>query len=52
MLNSIKKDIEMIKRDQSQMNNTIWKMKNALEGMYSRLDEAEDWISNLEDKVG
>ena len=26
-------------------------MKNALEGINSRLDEEEDWISKLEDKV-
>lgn len=26
-------------------------MKNALEGINSRLDKAEDWISDLEKKV-
>ena len=26
-------------------------MNNTLEGTNSRLDEAEDWISDLEDKV-
>ena len=26
-------------------------MKNILEGINSRLDEAEDWISDLEDRV-
>ena len=30
----------------------IAEMKNTLEGIKSRLDEAEDQISNLEDKVG
>ena len=26
-------------------------MKNTLEGINSRLDEAEDWMSDMEDKV-
>ena len=29
----------------------ITERKNTLEGINSRLDEVEDWISNLEDKV-
>ena len=33
------------------MNNTITKMKNTVEGNYSRLLEAEEWISKLEDRV-
>ena len=32
------------------MNNTITKMKNTLEGINSRITEAEVWISDLEDK--
>ena len=31
--------------------HTIPDMKNTLEGINSRLDTAEGWISNLEDKV-
>ena len=31
------------------MNNTITKMKNTLEGSNSRITEAEEWISDLED---
>ena len=27
-------------------------MKNTLEGIKSRLHEAEDWISDLEDNIG
>ena len=33
------------------MNNTISELKNAVEGMKSRLDEADRRISELEDKV-
>ena len=33
------------------MKNTISKMNNTLEGIKSRLDEAQYWICDLEDKV-
>lgn len=33
------------------MKNTITEMKDELEGITSRLDEAKDRISNLEDKT-
>ena len=33
------------------MNNIISEIKNTLEGITIRLHEAEDWISDLEDKV-
>ena len=33
------------------MNNTINEMKNSLEGIKSRIAEAEEWISDLEDKI-
>ena len=33
------------------MNNTISEIKYTLEGINSRLDDAEDRISGLEDKV-
>ena len=45
-----KKDTEAIKKNQSEMENTVTTTKNTLEGINSRLDEAEDWIGNLEDK--
>ena len=32
------------------MNNTITEMKNTLEGINSRITEAEEWISDLEDR--
>ena len=33
------------------MNNTINEIKNSLEGIYSRITKAEEWISDLEDKI-
>ena len=33
------------------MNNTITEMKNTLEGINSRITEAEEQVSNLEDKM-
>ena len=34
------------------IHNTINEMMNTLEGINNKLDEAEDWIRDLEDKVG
>ena len=33
------------------MSNTINEIKNYLERMNSRITEAEEWISDLEDKI-
>ena len=33
------------------MNNTINEIKNSLEGINSRITEAEEWVSDLEDKI-
>ena len=33
------------------MNNTITEMKNTLEGINSRVTEAEEWISELKDRM-
>ena len=33
------------------MNTTINEIKNSLEGINSRITEAEDWISDLEDEI-
>ena len=32
------------------MNNTITEVKNTIEGINTRITEAEEWISDLEDK--
>ena len=44
------KDTEELKSKQTMMNNTINEIKNTLEGINSRITEAEEGISDLEDK--
>ena len=39
------KDLEELKNKQTEMNNTITKMKIILDGINSRITEAEKWIS-------
>ena len=51
ILNSIQKDIEIIKKNQSEKKNAITEMNNTLGGINNMLDEGEDQISDLEDKV-
>ena len=50
MQESINKDIEELKNKHRE-TNTITKIKNTLEGINSRIPEAEERISDLEDKV-
>ena len=45
------KDLEELKNKQTKMNNTIIEMKNTLEGINSRITEAEEWISELEERM-
>ena len=45
------KDLEELKSKHSMMNNTINENKNSLEGINSRITEAEERISDLEDKI-
>ena len=45
------KDLEELKSKQTMMNNTINDIKNSLEGINNRITEAEEWISDLEDKI-
>ena len=40
-----------ITKNQEKMKNTISEITNSLEVITSRLDEAEDWTSELEHKV-
>ena len=49
MQESINKDREELKNKHT--NNTITEIKNTLEGINSRISEAENWISELEDKM-
>ena len=45
------KDLEELKSKQTMMNNTKNEIKNSLEGISSRITDAEEWISDLEDKI-
>ena len=47
----INKDLEELKNKHTVKNNTITEIKNTLEGINSRISEAEKWISELEDKM-
>ena len=44
-------DLEELKSKQTMMKNTINEIKNSLEGINSRITEAEEQISDLEDKM-
>ena len=45
------KDLEELKSKQTVMNNTIIDITNSLEVSNSRITEAEERISDLEDKI-
>ena len=45
------KHLEELKDKQTEINNTITEMKNILEGTNSRITEAEERISDLEDRT-
>ena len=51
MQESINKDLEELKNKHTQTNNTVADIKNTLEGINSRISEAEEWIRELEDKM-
>jgi len=48
MQESINKDLE---KEQTYWDNRITEIKNTLEGINNRISEAEEWISELEDKM-
>ena len=45
------KVLEDIKNKQTKMYSTMSEMNNTLEGINSRIKEAEEWISDMEDRV-
>ena len=51
----IEKTQEMFNKDLEELNNkqnnTIVEMKNTLEGINSRITDAEEWINDLEDRM-
>jgi len=50
MQESISKGLEELKNKHTEIN-TITEIKNTLEGINSRISEAEEWSSELEDKM-
>ena len=48
---TLNQDLEELKSKQTVMNSTINEIKNSLEGINSRKTEAQEWISDLEDKI-
>ena len=51
MQETFNKDLEELKRNQATMKNTVNEIKHTLEGISSRITEAEQWKSDLEDKI-
>ena len=45
----IEKIQEMFAKDLQELKNKQTEMNNTLEGIHSRISEAEDWINDLED---
>ena len=42
---------EMFNKDLEELKNKQTEMNNILEGINSRITEAEEWISDLEDRM-
>ena len=51
MQESVNKGLKELKNKHTETNNTITEIKNTLEGINGRISEAEEWISELEDKM-
>ena len=47
----MKKVQEMLTKDLQELKNKQIEMNNTLEGIHSRITEAEQWINDLEDKM-
>ena len=50
MLKELSEDLNMIKKIQSEMKDTLIEIKNNLQGNNSRRDEAKNQINDLENK--
>ena len=48
---TLTKEIQDIKLKQEEMQNTITEIKNSLEAANIRIQEAEEWISEVEDRL-
>ena len=51
MQEKFNKDLEEIEKSQSIMSYVINEIKSTLEGINSRITEAENWISEVEDRM-
>ena len=47
----LSKEIQDLKFKQAEMQNTIKEIKNLLEATNSRIQEAEEWINEVEDRL-
>ena len=45
------KELKTIKRNQSKLDNLIAKIKTNLEAMSSRLNNTEEWVSDLQERI-
>ena len=45
------KELETIKRNQSKLDNSIAEINTDVKAMNSRLTKAEEWISDMEDRI-
>ena len=45
------KELELIKRSQSKLDNSIAEIKTELNAIKTRLNNAEKWICDLEDRI-
>lgn len=50
-INRMDEKIKNLCKNQEEIQNYIATMKNMMEGFNNSLEQAEDWISELEDKV-
>ena len=50
MLKELSEDLNMIKKIQSEMKDTLIEIKNNLQGNNSKVDEAENQINDLQHK--
>ena len=51
MQESINRHLDELKNKHTETNSIVTETKNTLEGISSRISEAEEWISELEDKM-
>ena len=49
--NRMEKMQEMFTKDLGELKNKQTEMKNSLKGINSRITKAEEWISDLEDRM-